>query len=86
MLFAEWYLTDSVIRSWNVAYLWIVLHTMGAESEPKSESHGVVATSQELESESESIKLPWLWLQNFCLNLWYILPPCPVQYSSPLYL
>ena len=38
--------------------------TRGAESEPESESPGVVAPSQESESESESIKLPRLRLRN----------------------
>ena len=39
-----------------------MLRSRGAESEPESESLGVMATSQELESGSESIKLPRLRL------------------------
>ena len=39
MLFAEWYITDSVIRSWNVAYLqWGQIKKIGWESEPSREN------------------------------------------------
>ena len=43
-----------------------ILSSRDAESEQESESElpGVVATSQELESESKPIKLPQLRLQN----------------------
>ena len=42
----------------------VMVSAMGTESEPESESHGVVATSQESESGSESNKLPRLRLWN----------------------
>ena len=40
-----------------------IIHTRSAESEPESESLGVVATSQESELDSESINLPRLRLR-----------------------
>ena len=48
----------------NMHILIIYTNTRGAESEPDSKSPGVVATSQESESESVSIKLPQLRLRN----------------------